>query len=111
MLYDHLLDFIGTHTFEELCREWVGIAAEMGTLTILPERIGSHWSRNAQVDVVAINWRTRQILLGECKWGQGEVDAAVMQTLVARTDRVLPAQISWQVQYVLFARHGFTPAA
>ena len=23
LLHDHLVDFVGTHTFEELCREWV----------------------------------------------------------------------------------------
>ncbi|HUV91171.1 MAG TPA: DUF234 domain-containing protein [Anaerolineae bacterium] len=30
-------------------------------------KVGSHWSRQAQADVVAINWRERAILLGECK--------------------------------------------
>jgi len=73
LLYDHLLDFIGTHTFEELCRDWIGVYAEMGSLYFLPERIGSYWSKQNQVEVVAINWRTKDILLGECKWGQKPV--------------------------------------
>ncbi len=111
LLYDHLLDFIGTHTFEELCREWVSIKAEMGEFPFLPEQTGSFWSPKAQVDVLVINWRTKDILLGECKWGQKAVGREVVQTLVDKTAKVLPGQVKWQVHYAFFARTDFTPAA
>lgn len=111
LLYDHLLDFIGTHTFEELCRDWVGIVAEMGEFPFLPERIGSFWSQKAQVDVLAINWRTKDILLGECKWGKTPVDKDVIETLVKKTPKVLPEGYTWQVHYAFFARQGFTEQA
>lgn len=111
LLYDHLLDFIGTHTFEELSRAWVGDVAEMDELSFLPERTGSFWSRKAQVDVVAVNWRTKDILLGECKWGQKPVGRKVVQTLLDKTDNILPGSATWQVHYVFFARQGFTEAA
>ncbi|MCB8943990.1 MAG: ATP-binding protein [Ardenticatenaceae bacterium] len=111
LLYDHLLDFIGTHTFEELCREWVNIKTELGELPFLPERTGSFWSKQAQVDVLAINWRTKDILLGECKWGQKEVGREVIQVLVEKTEKVLPGQMKWQVWYTFFARTDFTASA
>jgi uncharacterized protein len=111
LLYDHLLDFIGTHTFEELSREWVEISAEMSTLPFLPERTGSFWSKQAQVDVLAINWRTHDILLGECKWGQKAVGLETIQALMDKTPQVLPGQVKWRVHYVFFARNGFTAAA
>ena len=111
LLYDHLLDFIGTHTFEELCRDWVGISAEMGDLPFLPERTGSFWSKQAQVDVLAINWRTKDILLGECKWGQKAVGREVIQILVDKTTKLLPGRVKWQVHYAFFARSGFTASA
>lgn len=111
LLYDHLLGFIGTHTFEELCREWVNIKAEMGELPLLPEQTGSYWSKTAQVDVLAVNWRTRDILLGECKWGQQAVGREVVETLLHKTDKVLPPQINWRVHYAFFTRHDFTPSA
>jgi len=41
LMRDHLIDFIGTHTFEELCRDWVAVQADLGALPFLPERIGS----------------------------------------------------------------------
>ncbi|MBP6806071.1 MAG: ATP-binding protein [Chloroflexi bacterium] len=111
LLYDHLLDFIGTHTFEELCRDWVDIVAEMGELPFLPERTGSFWSKQAQVDVVAVNWRSKEILLGECKWGQQDVGRDVVQALLDKTAKVVPGDFPWRVHYAFFARHGFTPAA
>jgi hypothetical protein len=111
LLYDHLLDFIGTHTFEELCREWVNVTAEMGEFPFLPERSGSFWSRQTQVDVVAINWRTKDILLGECKWGQAPVGRDVIQALFNKTSKVLPGSATWRVHYAFFARQGFTEAA
>lgn len=111
LLYDHLLDFIGTHTFEELCRDWVRVAAEMGRLPFLPERVGSHWSKQAQVDVLAINWRSKDILLGECKWGNQSVNHEVIETLVAKTEKVVPGDFAWRLHYACFARYGFTAKA
>lgn len=111
LLYDHLLDFIGTHTFEELCRDWVSVKAEMGEFPFLPEQTGSFWSKQAQIDVLAINWRTKDILLGECKWGQQAVGHEVIQTLVEKMEKVLPGQVNWQVHYAFFARSDFTAAA
>jgi len=111
LLHDHLIDFIGTHTFEELCREWVAVQGDRGALPLLPERIGSFWSKQAQVDVVAINWRTKSILLGECKWGKDEVGRSVIRTLIDKTAKVLPTNDPWTIHYVFFARQGFTATA
>lgn len=104
LLYDHLVDFIGTHTFEELCREWVRISTDLGEFPFVPERVGSHWSKNAQIDVVAINWRQKQILLGECKWGKTPLSKRVIETLIDKTDKVLPTR-DWTIHYALFTRH------
>jgi uncharacterized protein len=110
LLYDHLLDFIGTHTFEELCRDWIGVQTEMGALSFLPERIG-YWSKQAQVDVDALNWRTKDILLGECKWEQNPVGREGIRTLVGKIDQVVPETAVWRVHYAFFARQGFTAEA
>jgi AAA+ ATPase superfamily predicted ATPase len=110
LMQDHLVDFIGTYTFEELCRDWVTVQADLGGLPFLPERVGSYWSQEVQIDVVALNWRTKDILLGECKWGRGKVGRDVIRQLVARTEKVLPKG-EWKVHYVFFGRQGFTQAA
>lgn len=108
--------FIGQTTFEELARQWVQIQGKQGQLSFTPERIGSHWDKSVQVDVVAVNWHTHQILLGECKWGGQAVGKGVIDELVeSKTPKVLKSLpnegAGWQVEYAFFARVGFTAGA
>ncbi|MDY7075910.1 MAG: ATP-binding protein [Chloroflexota bacterium] len=102
--------FVGLTAFENLCREWTLVQARAGQLPFPPEIVGSHWSKNAQVDVVALNWREQAILLGECKWGVDSVERSVVRELVDKTPHVVPDE-DWNVHYALFARAGFTDAA
>lgn len=99
-------------TFEGLCRTWVLAQAQQGQLPFEPEVVGSHWATDAQVDVVALNWKSKHILLGEAKWGEGQVGREVVRELVAKSPKVVPERgEGWQVDYAFFAREGFTEAA
>lgn len=102
--------FIGLTTWEELCREWVMLQANQGNLPLAIELVGSHWSADVQVDIVAINWRDKAILMGECKWGLPNVSRKTIRELVKKTSQVVPGD-GWQVHYAYFARSGFTDAA
>jgi hypothetical protein len=69
-----------------------------------------------QVDVVAVNWAERAILLGECKWGTDAVDRAIVRELLeAKTPKLLKdlpeGGAGWEIHYAFFARTGFTEAA
>ncbi len=98
--------------FEDLCRTWTLTQAQNGQLPFEPEVIGSHWAADAQVDVVAINWQSKQILLGEAKWGEGKVGREVIRELIDKTPKVAPEQgAGWQIHYAFFAREGFTEPA
>lgn len=102
--------FVVAIVFEELCREWTLIQARQGKLPFSPELVGSHWARNAQIDVVGINWREHAILLGECKWGSEAVGLPIIRKLIERTSKVVPDD-DWNVSYAFFARAGFTTPA
>jgi len=102
--------FVGATAFEDLCREWTLTQARAGALPFAPELVGSHWATDAQVDVVAINWRDRAVLLGECKWGVEAVGRSVVRELVEKAPLVVPGD-GWRVHYAFFARAGFTDAA
>ena len=117
---DQFRAFIGATAFEDLCREWVLTQARARRLPMTPEFVGSYWSSDAQVDVVAINWHDRSLLLGECKWGVEPLDRAVIRELVDKAPKVIPSparqaaedgQGAWRVYYAYFARAGFTDAA
>lgn len=109
--------FVGQTAWEELARDWVRWAGVSGALPWAPQVIGSHWSRRVQVDVVAISWQTRQIVLGECKWGEEPVSRSVVRELIGTKAPLVLQELpqggqGWSVTYALFARAGLTePAA
>jgi hypothetical protein len=112
LIGEQLPAYVGLYAFEELCREWVLSKARANELPFMPERVGSHWSPEAQIDVVAINWRLKNILLGEAKWTQDRVRRSTVRELIGKSESVVPESgETWTVHYAFFARSGFTEAA
>jgi AAA+ ATPase superfamily predicted ATPase len=102
--------------FESLAQQWIVRQLRRGALPFTPEAVGAHWSRHVQVDVVAINWTTRDILLGECKWGAELVDRKIVRDLIeqkgAQLRKELPEQGNgWNMHFAIFTRTGLTQAA
>ena len=111
----HWRAFVGTHTYEELCREWVYAAAETGRLPFLPQRVGSHWSASEQIDVVAVNWDEAIVLYGECKWKRNSsLNEREVRKLFQQAEQIQLTTRSGNPlarQYVFFSRAGFTEPA
>jgi len=78
----HLIDFIGTYTWEELCREWVLRAGALGRLPFMPDEVGSGWNRTVQIDVVGMNTMEKTLIFGECKWTLEAVSRKVIAELL-----------------------------
>jgi uncharacterized protein len=102
--------------FEELCQEWVLHQARQGKFPFAMEQVGSHWDSQVQVDVAAINWREKALLLGEAKWQPDAVGRAVVRELIeektARVKAALPdGGEGWRFFYAFFSRAGFTDTA
>lgn len=107
----HLLDFIGTHTWEELCREWTMRAGANGTLPFLVDQVGGLWTKTAQIDVAGSNTMKKTLVLGECKWSPKVQGVDVLEKLVRQSADVIPTQGKWRIFYVGFARGGWSDAA
>lgn len=108
--------FVGQTAWEELARTWVFRQGLKGGLSFKPEVIGSHWGRTVQADVVAVSWRERAILIGECKWGTERVNRQTVRQLLEhtlpKTVAALPDQgQGWRAIPALFARAGATSDA
>lgn len=119
-LIEKSLPAIGRDGFVELAREWIKQQAQSNRATsplpFVPEVIGRHWSRGLELDVVALNWRTQDILLGACDWKPSATEAALIVDLAGKkTDRIrreLPNQgYGWNFHYAIFTRTGLTEAA
>jgi uncharacterized protein len=107
----HLLDFIGTYTWEEICQEWLLRATGHARLPFLPDQVGSAWTRKAQIDVVGINSMEKTLILGECKWSPKAMGREVLENLVEKTGEFIPSEGSWRVYYLGFARSGWLAEA
>lgn len=100
--------------FEDLCRLWTETQGFAGHLPFKPEIVGSDWKgAHYQADVVAVDWRQANVLIGEAKWGDRLVERADYVKLKERAEKViarmpLDRKKTWKVHYALFARRGFT---
>jgi len=108
----HLIDFIGTYTWEEICREWTIRAGAKGELPYLPDQIGSTWNAKAQVDVVGFNSMEKTLILGECKWTRSQTKPKVLKELIEKkTNNIIPEEGNWQIFFTGFSRSGWTSSA
>jgi hypothetical protein len=118
-------DFIGAHTWEEVCREWVLRASNRGVLPLYPDDVQSAWAKGVNIDVVGVNTMRRHLILGECKWTRGPMDLNTLKGLVDKANLAVPNESDeqlkaskgsseeedWQVYFLGFSKSGFTHAA
>jgi AAA+ ATPase superfamily predicted ATPase len=110
--YDrHMPDFIGTHTWEEICREWVLRASNRGVLPLYPDEVQSAWAKDVNIDVVGVNSMRRHMILGECKWTEEPVNEGALKGLVEKAKLAAPDKEGWQVYFLGFSKSGFTRQA
>ena len=104
-------DFIGAHTWEEVCREWVLRASNRGVLPLYPDDVQSAWAKDVNIDVVGVNSMRRHMILGECKWTKDPMDVGALKGLVEKAKLAVPDRDDWQVYFLGFSKSGFTHEA
>ncbi|MBI2552463.1 ATP-binding protein [Candidatus Uhrbacteria bacterium] len=91
--------------YEEVCRE---LAPTWQDQLFPFERVGKWWDKNEEIDVVAINQRENQILLGECKWSEKPVGTNIYESLKKKAQLVDWGLEGREERYILFSKSGFT---
>ncbi|RJO61287.1 hypothetical protein C4544_03285 [candidate division WS5 bacterium] len=71
--------------------------------------IGKWWSKDEEIDLVALDEETATVYFGECKWSNKKVGEDIYRELVRKSRLV-----DWQNEkrnnrYILFSKSGFTP--
>jgi uncharacterized protein len=100
--------FVG-YAFEEAARQHVARLAQEEQLPFLPDRIGSWWDRQMEIDVVAVSDSEEALLVGECKWTTRPVGPDLLSDLKAKVRRLDPRGAWPNVTYMLWSKSGFAP--
>ena len=95
--------------FEQAARDYVARLARANALPFVPDRIGSWWDRQAEIDVMAVGEDEQAILLGECKWSPRPLGTNILKELQAKAGKLPAIDLNSRVSYALFSKSGFTP--
>jgi len=101
--------FVGRN-FEGICREFLVDLnrQEPGQLPFRFDRIGSWWNRKGdEIDIVALNSETGEILFAECKWRAAAVGCGVVEDLRRKAALVDWEKGSRREYFAVFSKSGF----
>ncbi|SMH35437.1 ATP-binding protein [Methanohalophilus portucalensis] len=119
---DHILSelnrFAG-HTFEDITKQFLIKLNKQDKLNFKFSKIGKQWGRyqksrgknTYEIDLVALNEKTRQILFCECKWQNKLVDVDVLQSLIDKSRLVDWYNMERSEYFMIVSKSGFTEQA
>ena len=72
-------------------------------------RVGRWWEGNEEIDLIALNENTNEILFGEAKWSNKQIGTNIYEDLKAKAKKVRWGKKGRKEHFALFSRSGFTP--
>jgi hypothetical protein len=99
------IDLFASHGFEETCRSFVRKGL-LGGLKF--NNVGRWWSKEGEIDVVAVDEDAGAILFGEAKWSTNKVGMDVLADLKRKASLVDWGRKDRKEYYALFSRKGFS---
>jgi hypothetical protein len=120
-LEPQLNDFAAS-VFETVCREFIRKKNRQGELHFRVSKLGRWWGKLNQtvltelgkekissvvteIDIVAVDAKSKNYILGECKFRNSEMDAQNLKQLKGKSG---VAKKGATIQYALFSKSGFT---
>ena len=99
--------YVGKQVYEEWARRHLMELGDADELSFVPDEVGRAWNPRVEIDVLAVNWKERSVIAGECKWRRGKIGARELASLQDRCGRLKRIQ-GFKVQYTLFSKGGFS---
>lgn len=97
---------------------YVGIKFERFIMELLPHigvfqytRIGKWWHKDKEIDIIALNENTNDILFCECKWQNRKTDIKVLKDLEDKSHFVDWNTDKRKDHFAVFSKSGFTKEA
>lgn len=104
--FNNYLDTI----FEDISAELLRNLSMNGGLPLFT-KWGKWWRMDYEIDIVATNEATGDILFCECKWDEKEIDKSIMEKLLEKSEKVEWGGEKRMNHYVVVSRKGFTEEA
>lgn len=106
-----LPEFMGS-VFEDMCKYFTLFAGLSGELNCFVTAVGKWWGTDpvkretTDIDVVGLDKMSRKAVLGKCKFRNEPIDKKIYEELLKKNGLI--AKEYTVVQYLLFAKSGFT---
>ncbi len=94
--------------YEDVCKERMWDLNGEGAWPFYFSKLGRYWDANTEIDIVALDPETGNIVLGECKYWQEPVGISVLRDLEEKAKAVSWKRNTRKEWYVLFSASGFT---
>lgn len=88
-----------SRSFESICKEFLFIKAP-----VVFNKIGRWWYKDKEIDIVALNERTKDILFAECKWKDKVNAKKVLQDLQQKAESLDWNKGKRKESYAIFAK-------
>ena len=94
--------------YEKICQDNIPLLVKERKILFTPEKWGKWWIKGDEIDVIALNNSTKDILFGECKWSTKLVGLNILKSLKEKSKKVKWNEDNRIEHYALFSRKGFT---
>lgn len=117
--FDNILRLVGGdirnlkgYAFEEMAREMLIDLNKKGETPFIFLDIGGYWNRrgDVEIDVVATNEKSREILFAECKLDESRIDAAFVGQLKSKAETVEWKRNSRKEHYAVITLKKLAPS-
>jgi uncharacterized protein len=103
-MYDSF-NILTAYTYEKIAKE---ILSKYQDRIFAFEKIGRWWDKSAEIDVIALNSSSKEIIFGEVKWSNKPVGTDILEKLKEKSMNVQWFIDERKAYYVLFSKSGFT---
>lgn len=105
--------FVPNHAafvYEDICRkEYMTDLVTKETWDFVPSKIGRWWDRSdTEIDIVAIDEHTDNVIFGECKFTSSPIDVDVYYHLLEKIKKVDWRKLTRKEHFVFFSFNGYT---
>ncbi|MEW6419050.1 MAG: ATP-binding protein [Nitrospirota bacterium] len=92
--------------YEDVCTDMCRDLMKKGLIQFTS--IGKWWSKNEEIDIVALDDETKTAFFGECKWSNKKVGDDIYKDLVRKSQLVDWHNGKRKDRFILFSKNGFT---